>query len=178
MKTDARSLSVDFSIHEQQGRATTAARTVPETSFVNYIPKQMKSGSSFNSLKSSGAEMSLSTSNIGWQWCRNIGRLQSNCISQAFPNESMKPRITWNTKRHGQLSISFYLCIYSQYLFIFYVFSGVVAAGSWSRSSECAEGSLVHYIYQQVIQQSESEAEICSVFTTIDPAPQDSKLQG
>ncbi len=113
--------------------------------------KQTKSGSSVNSLKLSGAEMSLSTSNIRWQWCRNIGQLRSNCISEAFPNESMAPRITWNTlERHSQLSICV-LC--SQMSAHFSVFFSAVAAGS--RSSECAESSLVQYIYHQVIQQNE-----------------------
>lgn len=106
--------------------------------------KQMKSGSLDNSLKSSGTEMSLTTSNIWWHWCRNIWQLQSNCILKAFPNESVTPR-TWNTlKRHSAQSIEyFFICLYVvNACFIVYVFFSVVAAGS--RSSECAERHLTY----------------------------------
>lgn len=41
---------------------------------------------------------------------------------------------------------------------------------------ECAENSLVQYIYHQVIQRNESEAEILSVFSLNGPAPEDSKV--
>ena len=114
----------------------------------------MKSGSSDNSLKSSGTEMSLSTSNILWHWRRNVGRLQSNCISKAFPNESTTPRITWihreDGARHTVNWAFLYLCRES--------LSSVFAAGS--RRTECAESSLVQHIHCRAIQQNEWEAVI------------------
>lgn len=43
-------------------------------------PKQTEWGSRLNSLRASGSEMSPSTSNMRWRWCRNSGQPPSNCI--------------------------------------------------------------------------------------------------
>lgn len=139
MKTDARSLCLLTFWPWSTGLNLHYSVLFAWNIICEFHSKQTKSGSSVNSLKSSGAEMSLSTSNIWWQWCRNIGQLRSNCISKAFPCESMTPRITWNSlERQDTVNWAFlYWCTCSHMSAYFSVFFSVVAAGS--RSSECAE---------------------------------------
>lgn len=58
-----------------------------------------------------------------------------------------------------------------------FIFDGIFSVGaavSRSKTSECAESSLLQYIYHQVIQQNESEAKLWSVFSSVGPAPEDS----
>ena len=66
-----------------------------------------------------------------------------------------------------------YLCMCSKCLHFF------ISSLVWLQERvgvECAENSLVQYIYHQVIQWNESEAEILRVFSLIGPAPEDSKV--
>lgn len=101
-----------LSVHDQQ-HLSPAAYTPLETSLVNYFPKQTKSGSSVNSLKSSEAEMSSATSNIWWHWCRNIGQLQLNCILKAFSKETVMP------KRQQRRHIDIQLVIFTTIVYIY-----------------------------------------------------------
>lgn len=151
MKTNAGSLSVDFlCMINMVESPLQCALCLKHHLWIIFQTDQIREFR--NSLKSSGTEMSLSTSNILWHLVQKHRpvpvKLHFKSISQwehvAKDNLNTLKRHTVNWEFH-------YLCICFQFLVCLQLRVGVVSVRS----------SLVHYICLQVIQQNEWEADIC-----------------